>query len=403
MTSLRYVREYLVVSLRGLLWLPQTWLLIGWLWMRQEAVHRRAVKALKKALARPPAGPDPLREWSPGLYEVQPHRLHAASDPEPAPLAPDALTVLHLLGTGECIYSPLPGLRTLCEMEPRLRQVRHVIVDTPQQAASYLGPQQFAARLRRTIEPELARQRDRLVVVGLSRGATAALDLGSDLSVSRHMQVGILAMSPPLSRPSKAPATVINIGGFEAIAENFVRLMALGPWWRPFGNWLLRALYVRFTAFVLAELRMDDAAMLAAHARYIASRPARHLCLRAVREFALLGRVSDAELRHAVSGIVQRLSYSEQGRAVVCWGTEDSWVEVEPCRARLEAIREREGLSEAQLSVHLFEGVDHGVGRQVDEDFARLAALLWQLCEHAAAGHQEHQHSARPQATEERR
>lgn len=361
---------------RGLWNAPQTVLLVAWLWSRQRALHRRAIAALRRAVKRPSATPEPLRALEPGLYEVD-----AALLGGDAP-GPSALTVIHLLGTGENVYSPLVGLLALCEREPRLRACRHVIVDTPHDAACFLGPNEFATRLRRVLAPELARCRDRLVLVGLSRGATAAIDLGAELSLSTR-RIGVLALSAPLARPASAPLTVLNIGAFETVTEHYVHQTALFPWATAFADFLFRRIYIRFCAFVLAELRMVSEAQIAMYARYIARCDPKLACLRAVREFALLGRVSDAELRHALSGAVRRLSSADGARVLCGWGKDDPWVEIEPCVASLGVALERHGVPAERVTLHVLAGVGHGISREPGQDFGEVAALLWQACEHA--------------------
>jgi pimeloyl-ACP methyl ester carboxylesterase len=236
--------------------------------------------------------------------------------------------------------------------------------------------------LRRTLAPLLARERERVVLMGLSRGGTAALDLGSELAI-QGMRVGVLAISAPLARPHKAPHTVINIGSFELITENFVRMLRLLPWLTPMGTWLLRSLYIRFCGFVLAELNMVSADMIAMYARYIAACDPNQACLRAVREFALLGRVSDAELRHAVSGATRRFAETDAAKVILCWGENDAWVDVGLCQERLQAALTRQEVPAERVRMVVFDGLNHGVGREPDQDFTALSALLWELCEHA--------------------
>jgi pimeloyl-ACP methyl ester carboxylesterase len=293
------------------------------------------------------------------------------------------LTLVHLLGTGENVYAPLPGLLALCRAEPRLRACRHVFVDTPSEAACFLGPHEFATRLRRVLAPELRRNPEGVVLVGLSRGGAAALDIGAGLAVE-GVRVSVLALSAPLARPARAPLTVLNIGVLESATEHYVHAIELMPWWTAVGDFLFRRIYIRFTGFVLAELNMSSEASIAMYARYIHSRDPKQACLRAVREFALLGRVSDAELRHAVSGITSRLAAADNARMILCWGRDDAWVDVEPCVARVRAAIEREHLPAGRVTLHVLDGVNHGISREAQQDVRALAALLWQACEHVA-------------------
>lgn len=388
------------VSWRQTVLLPRLYLLVGWLLIRQRAPHRRAIAALFKALRAPASSATPLRALEPGLHEVEPWFLlgHDAPGEAGAPRS-DTLTVVHLLGTGENIYSPLTGLRAMCRSDERLCAPRHVIVDTPHDAAGYLGPQEFATRLRRVLAPLLARESERLVIVGLSRGAMAALDLGAELASTEGMRVGVLAMAPPMKRPTRPPHSVLNIGGFEPIMENFISYLELNPWLLPMGRWITRELYVRFSGFILAELRMVSDASIAMFARYVHAIDPKLACLRSVREFALLGRVSDAELRHAVSMAMQRFSFSESAHVTVCWGDEDAWLEVGPCRERLESMIARHAVPSERVEVNTLKGVSHGVSREPAQDYRQLAAWLQRACEHARYGQRAQSYSSRMETT----
>jgi hypothetical protein len=387
--SLQLWRERVLVGWRQTVLLPRLWLLIGWLFIRQRSIHRRAIAALFKALKAQSATPSPLRALEPGLFEVEPWFLRGRDAPDGEDAGAHDLTVVHLLGTGENIYSPLTGLRLLCRSDERLCAVRHVIVDTPHDAAGYLGPLEFATRLRRVLAPLLARESERLVIVGLSRGAMAALDLGADLASTQGMRVGVLAMAPPMARPKRPPHSVLNIGGFEPIMENFIPYLELHPWLWPLGRRIARDLYVRFCGFTLAELRMVSDHSIAMFARYVTASDPTLACLRAVREFALLGRVSDAELRHATSMAMQQYAFSETAHVTVCWGQDDAWLEVPPCRERLEAMIARHGVPAERIDVHVLSGVSHGVSREPTQDFEPIAAWLVRACEHARGGQRE--------------
>ena len=388
MEWLRLWRVRVRVGWRQTVLLPRLIFLIAWLFVRQRAEHRRVTRALFKAIRREASSASPLRALEPGLYEVEPWFLHGhdAAPSSPPLLARGALTVVHLLGTGENIYSPLTGLRSLCGTDARLRDVRHVIVDSPHDAAGYLGPQEFATRLRRVLAPLLERERERLVICGLSRGAMAALDLGADLASTHGLRVGVLAMAPPCARPERAPHTVLNIGGFEPIIENFVPYLELHRWFQPIGAWITRDLYVRFSGFTLAELRMGSDEAISMFARYVRETDSMVACLRSVREFALLGRVSDAELRHAVSMAMQRYAFSETARVTVCWGQDDAWLDVGACRERMESMIARHAVPSERIEVHTLSGLSHGVSREPQQDFAPIAAWLSRACEHARAG-----------------
>lgn len=356
------------------------------LWRREDATHRRARSALWQAYHHPQARAEPLLPLDPGLYEVAPWFLHGADFPPDArEHTSDALTIVHILGTGENLYSPLTGLRLMCQADTRLRAFRHVIVDTPHDAAGYLGPAEFGSRVRRSLAPLLAREQRRLVIVGLSRGALSALDLGADVVSTVGMRVGILALAPPLAKPHALPATVYTIGALEPIMENLLQLLAAAPWLGSCANWITRRMYVRFSAFVLVELRMVDPTALELFARFVRQTDPKQACLRAVREFSLLCRVSDAELRHAVSGVLQRLAFCETAHAIVCWGDADRWVPVERSRDRLLEKLAQQAVPRTRVEVNILPGLGHGLSREPAYDYAQLAACLWRVVEHANA------------------
>jgi hypothetical protein len=388
------LRAIAAVTWRGWMLLPRMLVLLAWLLLRQRGAHRRARRMLMRAVKAARLGDDPLRPLAPGLWQVAPWFLHESStraehttraaDGRGAEPADGALTVVHLLGTGENVYSPLIGLVGLCLAEPRLRALRHVVADSSYEAGSYLGPSEFATRLRRTLAPLFAGAQ-RLALVGLSRGGTVALTFGSELADEHGVRVGVLALAPPFAHShGRPPASAINIGGFEPIVVNFARQLELSPWLRPFGRAIVRDLYLRFSAFVLAELRMVSEASVAMFARHVTELDPIDACMRSVREFALLGRVSDAELRHAISGVTRRLARASSAHAIVCWGQDDSWVDVEPCHALLCTLVERDQVPKERLRVVKLPGLDHGVGREPEQDFAPVAALLWEACEHAS-------------------
>jgi hypothetical protein len=193
----------------------------------------------------------------------------------------------------------------------------------------------------------------------------------------------VLALAPPLTRPSKLPDSVRIVSGFEPMSENFVRYMELVPWLRGVGTWIMRTLYVRISAFVLAELHMDSEESLQMFARYIAQSDPKLACLRAVREFALVARVSDAELRHALSGALQRIAFSESAQITVCWGSADTWLDVAACHERLLQKLELAEVPASRLHVHVLANVGHGVTRDDSPCHAQLAPWLWEAVEHA--------------------
>jgi hypothetical protein len=371
---------------RGTLELPRALRILWLLWWRRSARAKRALAALQKALqARHQQGPatDSLLEpLEPGLFRVAPVYLGASSD-----AAPSGPTVLHLLGTAEVVYAPLPGLKALCEREPRLRQCRHVIADTPHEPGAFLGADEFRARLRRLVAPELARNPHGLVVFGLSRGGLVALDIGTELAQDRPgARVAVLSLGAPLRKQARVPFTVWSIGALETITDIMTRELALWPLLGPLYRAIIGAQYLRNCARVLAELEIDDPETVALYARYVSETDVCQASLRGVREFALLRRVSDAELRHAVATVVRRAANPAlQVCSTMVWGERDVWVDVAPSLERAREACERGGLPESRFGLYTLASWNHAVGRSLDQDFTPLAAWLWRACEFVTA------------------
>jgi len=365
--------EFLRLAWLGTLALPAAlWTLVRLSWRRGPRARRALVALEAAARSREPLGPSPLEPLEPGLYRVKPEYLGSSDAAERGP------TVLHLLGTAEMIYSPLIGLRALCRAEPRLARCRHVIADTPYEAAAFLGADEFSARLRRVVEPEVLRNPHGLVLLGLSRGGLVALDLGSELSQRfEDARFGVLSLAPPLCEQHPPPPTVALIGALETITEILVQEQNLWPLLRPLYRWILYRGYVRNCALVLSELEMDDVESIALFGRYLREVEPRAASLRGTREFGLLRRVSDAELRHAISGATRRASHAaDKLRATVVWGLRDAWVDVPPSLERARQAAQKSGVAVAELRLHTLPDWNHGLTRSLDRDFTELARWL---------------------------
>jgi hypothetical protein len=86
---------------------------------------------------------------------------------------------------------------------------------------------------------------------------------------------------------------------------------------------------------------------------------------------------------------MQRYAFSETAHVTVCWGEDDAWVDVPPCRERLQAMIARHGVPPERIDVHVLKGVSHGVSREPAQDFEPIAAWLVRACEHARGGRRE--------------
>jgi hypothetical protein len=357
-------------------------LLLASLWLRRRAAHLRAIAGLRRALSRVRQHPpdEPLREVAQGLHEVDPGHLGAPAQSPPLPV-----TVLHLLGTGEILYSPLPGLKRLCAERPALACCRHLIVDTPSEPGAYLGAAAFSLRVARVVRALGPPPPGGLVLTGLSRGALTALELGSQLAIQSDAHVEVLAMSPPVRSDFGRPLTVRTIGALERGCELLLRVAGERGVLRRLTDWWLGRLYLHNTAFVLAELQMYEQETAERFAHYLSTRQPGPACLRAVREFGLLSRVSDAELRHVMGGVAERAAASPGLHLTLCWGEADVWLPAERCMQRSRDALQRGRVTPERAELRLLSRWNHGIGRQPEGDYGELAGVIWDACERAAA------------------
>jgi hypothetical protein len=356
-------------------------LLLASLWLRRRAAHLRAIAGLRRALPRVRRQPpdEPLREVAPGLFEVDPGHLGGAAQPALP------VTVLHLLGTGEIVYSPLPGLKRLCAERPGLARCRHLIVDTPSEPGAYLGAAAFSMRVARVLRAVGAPAGGALVLTGLSRGALTVLELGSQLAIHSDTHVEVLAMSPPVRSDFARPLTVRTIGALERGCELLLRAAGERGVLRRLTDLWLGRLYLRNTGFVLAELEMYEPETAERFAHYLSTRCPGPACLRAVREFGLLSRVSDAELRHLMGDVAERAAASPGLHLTLCWGERDVWLPAERCMQRAREALQRQRVAEERAELRLLPQWNHGIGRQPEGDYGELAGVVWRACERAAA------------------
>lgn len=359
---------------------PALWHLLR-MYVGHCAAQRRTARKLWRAVRDAPTAAEAplLRPITEHLHEFE----HAALGLQPgaSPTTQgERITVVHILGSGEVLYSPLPGLRALLRTAPALAQHRHVVMDTPHHPAAYLGPMEFASRAFQALRPLLeAPERGPLLLVGLSRGAVAAVELAFRAAERTGQPTAALCLSAPTRGDIEWPASVRDIGLLEAGADAALRLPLPG-FLRRFRRARFRHAYARVTAGVYNELSLDNEEMLALLARHIRETSPERTCLRALREYALLGRVSDAELRQGFSDFAARAASEDLVRLTFCWGTQDVWMPHARCRQRVEESLNRHPGADARVTLHSLPGWNHGIARQPEQDFGPVAALMTSAC-----------------------
>lgn len=341
------------------------------LYRQRTPAQREAERMLRGLLHSEVSAPrtPPLSQIGTDLYEVD---TAALCELAAAPSTSDVVTVVHLLGSGETRLSPLPGLRALIAAEPALAAHRHLIIDTPTQPAAFLGPDAFAERLTRNLGTVLQGEGP-LLLFGLSRGAVASLEIACRVGVQQQRPVAALALSPPARADYTWPKSVVDIASLEPATSAVAELGWMpGPIAR-FTETRMRHTFMAFSAWVMAELSFACRETLSWVACETMRRPPTVLCLRAVREFVLLTRVPDTELRHAYNAIADRVGACPHLKLTMCWGENDVWIPAHAAKERIDGALERRGVDSERMQTHVLPGWNHGIGRQLDNDFGPLA------------------------------
>lgn len=364
--------------------LPALWLLLR-MYLRRSPGARRTVRRLWRRVYAPedPAAPAAplLKPLAEGLFEVVPAALGQTSTPGGhADDAEAPITIVHLLGSGEIAYSPLPGLRAMCALDPEIARHRHVILDTPHAPGAFFGPLEFASRAFHGLRPLLQDPTTGpLLLLGLSRGAIAAIELAFRAVDRTGKPTAAVALSPPTRGDIPWPASVRDVGLLEPGADATIRLPLPKPL-RIFRHAGFLRAYVRVTGAMYHELNIDDDGTLDLLARYLRQSRPTETCLRALREYALLARVSDAELRQAYAGFAERAAGDGRVHLSLCWGEGDVWMPHAACRQRIQDLIDRHRVPPERLQLHTLPGWNHCVGRQLDQDFQPIVSMIGTAC-----------------------
>lgn len=352
--------------------------------LRFRSRHRRAFREALGALSGevPSEHGEPFEQTHPGVLEIRRDYLRGLGLPEQQP---SPLTVIHLNGTGEPLHAILPGLETVFSLQPQLAGHRHLLIDVPDAVDAFNGADEFRSALRDILAPVLSGTHGGLLLIGLSRGGVAAMDLGAMWVRTSRRAVGVLALSPPLIGDYERPQTVRDIACLEPMMVQMAQLAKVLPrWWLRAQDWVLRRSYLALTSFTLAEFEMDSAAVLRWAAWDLRRQDPIGSILRANREFAMLLRVSDQVL-HAGCNQVARTAASHDGLSVyMLWGARDKWVPAERCAQRARESFDAAGVPTERVQIDVLPGWGHALSRQHAPDSTQLAERIAQLAARVA-------------------
>jgi pimeloyl-ACP methyl ester carboxylesterase len=251
---------------------------------------------------------------------------------------------------------------------------RHFIVEAPSARGAYYGSMAFSDRVWARLSPLVSREHGPFVLVGLSRGAFAALDAAIRITEERSKVAAVLALSPPLAVPERLASSIVDVAAFERAVDAIERCTGRAPAFatRLAERWV-RWVYVLITAVIHEELRMggDEDFRLAVH-DVDAGGPLA-IGARGVREFRLVVEAPDADLEHFVNRLCACAARTERIFTCCAWGDDDPWSPTLSCKARLEQAREREGAPADRVVTHMLAGRGHALFRERAQPVLPLA------------------------------
>ena len=384
---------------RVLLRMPQVLLGVATLYfalarylLRAEARHRAGIRsgfARRAALeAEHDTWTSPLKACSASVYRVDAAFIAhlapvAAGTAVPLSAALRKGCVLHFTGTGETRHGPLASIELLLTHTPALGALEHYIVDAPAHAAAYSGAMPFAEQLWQELSPLLEQRSGPCLFVGLSRGALAALELGSRAALEQDKIVSVLAQSPPFVRPARMPPSIELIASCERLVTRSIgqlELFASPKVLRAYLQ-LSKPIQTLLTACVLAELNLDDAPNQTLAMRDLLRDDPLASSLRSVREFAMLTRVQQAELSQFADKLGAVMAQEPRMSVALAWGQHDPWTPALANHALVEQAIRRAGGSEANTLLRVVPGVGHAFCREHAQPVAELQAITSQLLE----------------------
>lgn len=346
---------------------------------RHASAARRCIESL--GLPAPVAGGTPLHRLAPGVFEIE-RRWFA---PFPAEHDP-GLTVVHLLGLGEHLHSPLPGLERLCMAEPRLAAYRHLIVDIPDDRAAYKSASAFSVHHWHALRPVLESIDGSTLLIGLGRSAPAAIDIAPWLADLDGRRVGVVALSLPVTLTPTTSPVLRDVLALQPIVTRFERADRDLPaaLLRPI-DWLLRRVAAIVSGYCLAELDTDSGPAVRWAAWDITQRQPASMLSRLCLELRLWQDQHGAREGGGLTRAADRLARHPSVSWTALWGANDRWVSggdsLADCQQACSAAR----VPETRVDVGLLPGWGHAVGRDSRGDYGQLAAHLLKACERTAS------------------
>jgi pimeloyl-ACP methyl ester carboxylesterase len=275
-----------------------------------------------------------------------------------------APVVIYFTGTGETPEAMLTAFQPLREQITALSHATEYVVEPPSNQGAYYGPHQFASRIWEGVSPLASHYAGPFILVGISRGALVALDVGARI-VEEHAKVaGVLALSPPLMVPPKLPLPVLTLARFVEVVAGLQRQIATGPsWLAGLVEPVVRRAQIFLTAMVLKDLGVLAERELMLAVKAIEEYGALETGLRASREFRLLRETKAREMDLLTEGFVKTVTQTPGLFASLLWGSLDFWVHSAACAERMTALLERYPQARGRLHMARAEGQGHALFR----------------------------------------
>lgn len=371
------------------------WCLIGVLrvalfLLRSPRDSARAIAAARRALksyrSEPPTGMTRLSE---GLFSL-------ATDSNPPD--PDQPTVIYFTGTGETPHAPVLALRRLLAAS-EAQSARVFVVEAPSGSGAYYGSSAFSARIWQRLTQLLQREPGPFVLIGFSRGALAALDMGARIAEEQAKVASVLAFSPPLETPVTWPPTIVGISRFEELLERIERARPHVPKvLARFLGWVIERVHLVFTALVHFELDMHEDPGLTLALYDLRQSDSLTCAMRSAREFRLLLEAHTRELElfaRNIAGVARR---SQRFAASIVWGEADIWAPAVASKARMEGALAREQTPPERISLTMLKGRGHGLFREIHAPLTPLVSELvsvWHKARQMSSAEHERRHRQR--------
>ncbi len=333
---------------------------------------RSMVRGHEAHEASPAAPVEALLPASEGLHCIAPPWLN-----HPDGEAHGPGIVIYFTGTGETPHALLPAYQRLIAATSGLSALRHYVVEAPWSRGAYYGSSAFSSRIWEQVLPLVTREPGPFLLIGLSRGAVAALDTGARIAEELSKVASVLAMSPPLKVPECLPISVVQVAKLESVVERLGTWLPLAPrWLQRAVEPIVRRLHLLLTALIQAELGMlaDEDFRYAVHD--VALRGATESSARAVREFRMLVEAKERELEHFVSRVAATAARTPRFCASLVWGEKDTWAPAAACHERLAKALLREHTPKDRVTLTMLPARGHGLFREHAFPIAPLSTLL---------------------------